>query len=504
MKGHTPKRILVANRGEIALRVIRAIKELGHVPLTVYSRPDATSLHVLSAEGSCCIGEGPSTESYLHIKKIIKAAQELKADAIHPGYGFLSEKSEFAEEVQKANMIFIGPEAKSINMMGDKIKAKETFEKLGLPLVRGTKEGISDEQQALQEAKKIGFPVMIKAAIGGGGRGMRVVQREEDFIENFKRAYSESSKAFLDGRLYVEQYITSPHHVEVQILSDEYGNVRHLFERECSVQRRHQKLVEESPSPFLSERVRGKFLDEATKAIKKLGYVNLGTIEFLMDEKENFYFMEMNTRLQVEHPVTEWVTGIDLVQEQIRIGLGEKISFEQEDVQSRGVSIEFRINAEESEKFLPQAGIVSHVHFPSGHGVRVDSHIYPGWEVSVFYDSLIAKLSVWGRSRDEALRRGKRALEETRIYGIKHNIPFLLSLLENKSFIEGNYTTRLVGEEFNYQKPPFGTDPLRNKKLAALAIHALHKERAKHQYPSSDNSVKDNRSNWKWGKAFRP
>jgi acetyl-CoA carboxylase biotin carboxylase subunit len=470
-----PKRILVANRGEIALRVIRAVREMGHIPLAIYSKADRRSLHVAKSDNAYCVGEGPSVHSYLDIEKVMKAAAEMGADAIHPGYGFLSEKADFAEAVEKAGLVFIGPSSKAISTMGDKVMARKTMTKVGLPLVPGTKDGLTDENEAFTYAKDIGYPMMIKALAGGGGRGMRLVQNEGEFLNLFRRASSEAQKAFGDGRLYLERYVSSPHHIEVQIIADKHGNVCHLFERECSVQRRHQKVIEECPSPFLADETRAKLCDAAVKAVKEIGYVNAGTLEFLVDDKQNFYFMEMNTRLQVEHPVTEWITGVDLVKEQIRVAFGEKLSFKQEDLERRGHAIEFRICAEDPEKFLPQAGLITGVDFPRGIGIRVDSHLYRGYEIPVFYDSMIAKISVWGRDRAEAIARGKAALRDTVMNGVKTNVPLHLQLLEAPKFVEGNYTTRLIGEDFHYVERKVGGE---EAKLAmiAVAVAAFNKE----------------------------
>jgi acetyl-CoA carboxylase biotin carboxylase subunit len=489
VKTTKPRRILVANRGEIACRVIRAIRESGHIPLAIYSTADRTSAHVSKADAAVCVGEGPSIQSYLNIESIMKAAKSLKADAIHPGYGFLSEKEIFAQTVTDAGLVFVGPSPKAIKTMGDKVEARRTMAGLGgLPLVPGTKDGMTDANEAFAMAKEIGFPLMIKALAGGGGRGMRLVMKEDEFLNLFQRAYSEASKAFGDGRLYLERYVSSPHHIEVQVIADTHGNVCHLFERECSVQRRHQKVIEECTSPFLSEATRLKLCEAAVKATREIGYINAGTIEFLMDDKENFYFMEMNTRLQVEHPVSEWVTGIDLVKEQLRVAFGEKLSFSQEQVQRRGHSIEFRINAEDPEKFLPQAGKVTGVQFPAGIGVRVDSHVYRGYDIPVFYDSMIAKISVWGRDRNEAIQRGKAALNDTTLNGIKTNVPLHLQILENPKFLSGNYTTRLIGEDFNYLESIPGEAELRMALIAA-AVSAYSKEY---------KGAKENDENSKW------
>jgi acetyl-CoA carboxylase biotin carboxylase subunit len=483
-----PRRILVANRGEIALRVIRAARELGYVPLAIYSEADRQSLHVSYADEAYCVGTGPSKESYLRIDKVLEAAKAMRADAVHPGYGFLSEKAEFAEAVQKAGLAWVGPPAKAITLMGDKAMARRTMDSIGaLPLVPGTQEGLTDENVAFEAAKKIGFPLMIKALAGGGGRGMRLVMNEGEFLDMFRRASSEAEKAFADGRLYLERYVTSPHHIEVQIIADQHGNVCHLFDRECSVQRRHQKVIEEAVSPFVTEATRKKLCEAAVLACKELGYVNAGTIEFLMDDQQNFYFMEMNTRLQVEHPVTEWVTGRDLVKEQLAVAFGEKLSFRQEEIERNGHAIEFRINAEDPERFLPQAGLVRSLYFPRGIGVRVDSHLVRGYEIPVFYDSMVAKLSVWGRTREEAIVRGKAALRETIVTGVQTNIPFHLQILENERFLSGNYTTRLIGEDFKYRTPELEATELENA-VVATALAAYRKDFRDQRRADDENS----------------
>ncbi len=494
------KRILVANRGEIALRVIRAVREMGDIPLAIYSKADRMSRHVSMADHAVCVGEGPSTQSYLNIDHVIGAAKKMKADAIHPGYGFLSEKADFAKAVADNKMVFVGPSAEIISKMGDKVEARRTMGQVGgLPLVPGSKDGHTDENKAFEIAKEIGYPIMIKALAGGGGRGMRVVEKESEFLNLFRRAYSEAAKAFGDGRLYLERYIGSPHHIEVQVIGDSHGNVCHLFERECSVQRRHQKVIEETPSPFVNEATRQKLLEAAVKACKEIGYVNAGTIEFLMDENQKFYFMEMNTRLQVEHPVTEWVTGRDLVKEQLKVAFGAKLSFTQEQVEKRGHSIEFRINAEDPEKFLPQSGRVTQVTFPKGIGVRVDSHVYRGYDIPVFYDSMIAKISVWAGTRQEAIARGKAALKDTTINGIKTNIPLHIQLLENPKFVAGDYTTKLIGTDFNYKEPEVPESEVRMA-MIATAVSAYTKE-------YKDGRLhEDERSRWKTlgrGEALR-
>jgi len=485
----TPKRILIANRGEIALRVIQACREMGHIPLAIYSKADRLSRHVAKSDAAYCVGEGPSIQSYLNIESVMKAAKELGADAIHPGYGFLSEKSEFAAAVRDAGMVFVGPPAEVIATMGDKVAARRTMTKVGLPLVPGTKDGITDENEAFRLAKDIGYPIMIKALAGGGGRGMRLVEKEADFLNLFRRASSEAQKAFADGRLYLERYVTSPHHIEVQVIADTHGNVCHLFERECSVQRRHQKVIEECPSPFLSAETRQRICEAAVNATREIGYINAGTIEFLVDENQNFYFMEMNTRLQVEHPVTEWITGIDLVKEQLRVAFGEKLSFKQSDITRTGHAMEFRICAEDPEKFLPQAGLITGVNFPRGIGIRVDSHLYRGYEIPVFYDSMIAKISVWARTRQECINRSKAALKDTVLNGVKTNVPLHVQLLENKKFNDGNYTTRLIGEDFHYKERVVESEEAKMA-MVAVAVAAYSKE-------YKGGNIQEGESRWK-------
>ncbi len=484
-----PLKIMVANRGEIAMRVFRAIRELGHIPVAVYSKADRTSLHVGLAEHAMCIGDGPSLQSYLNSDRVLDAARKMKVDCIHPGYGFLSEKADFAKRVAEEGFLLVGPRAEHMASMGDKVMARKTMAQAGLPIVAGTEGGVTEEQEALHFAHQIGYPLMIKALAGGGGRGMRLVEKSEDFLSLFRRAQSEAQQGFNDNRLYLERFVRSPHHIEVQIIADAHGRVCHLLDRECSVQRRHQKILEEAQSPYLSPSAREKLLAAAVDAIKKLGYVNAGTIEFLVDDSQNFYFMEMNTRLQVEHPITEWITGIDIVKEQIRVALGEPLSFSQDDVKPRGHALEMRICAEDPERFLPQSGLVKNVRFPSGMGVRVDSHLYSGYEIPMFYDSMIAKLSVWGRDRTEAIARALAALEETRIGGIKTNIPVHQQLLRNETFLSGNYTTQLVGGAFH-----FSPRALRDKDwqgaLVAAALLAYQRESV------FDNS-KDERSCWR-------
>lgn len=438
------KKILVANRGEIALRVIRACKELGIKTVAVYSTVDENCLHVRFADEHVCIGPAPSKESYLNIPTIISAAEITGADAIHPGYGFLAENSQFAEICAEHGIKFIGPTKEIIDMMGDKATARNTVSKAGVPITPGT-DIISDVQTGLQEAAKIGYPVMIKATAGGGGKGMRIATDATNFEHSFNMARTEAQNAFNNPDVFIEKYIEEPRHIEIQILADEHGNVIHLGERDCSIQRRHQKLIEESPSPFMTPELRQKMGEAAVQAAKAAGYIGAGTIEFLVDKHRNFYFMEMNTRIQVEHPVTEQVTGIDLVSEQIRVAGGEKLQYTQSDVRIKGHAIECRINAENPfMNFIPQPGVITGLHFPGGYGVRIDSHIYEDYEIPSTYDSLIAKLIVFGEDRNKAIARMKRALDEFIVEGVRTTIPFHIQVMCNDDFINGNTTTAFL------------------------------------------------------------
>ncbi len=446
------RRVLIANRGEIALRIIHALKELGIESVVVYSEADEQSLPVMMADYAVRIGPAHPQQSYLNMRNIIAAAEITNADAIHPGYGFLAENPVFAEMCLDHGIKFIGPPPEAIRSMGDKIQAKKLMKEAGVPVVPGSDEPISELSEAIAIAKEIGFPVILKAAAGGGGRGMRLVKEISEFERAFNSAKAEAEAAFGDGRLYVEKYLEKPRHIEVQILGDEYGNIIHLGERECSLQRRHQKIMEEALSPALDEGKRRWLGEVAVKGAKHIGYYSAGTMEFLMDQEGNIYFIEMNTRIQVEHPVTEMVTGIDIVKEMIRIAQGEKLSISQEDVRFHGHSIEARITAEDPERnFSPTAGKIEFLHKPGGPGVRVDSHIYAGYTIPPYYDSMIAKLIVWAESRKEAIRRLRRALEEFYIEGkgIRTTIPFHLRILENEDFLEGRMHTHLIEELLN-------------------------------------------------------
>lgn len=438
-------KILIANRGEIALRIIHTCEEMGIATVAVHSTIDRNALHVKLADESVCIGPPPSNKSYLNIPNIISAALTRGAEAIHPGYGFLAENARFAQICADHQIKFIGPSPQAIIAMGDKSTAKKTMQNAGVPTVPGSKGLITDEQEAARIAAEIGYPVMIKATAGGGGRGMRFVKEECDLSRLLAAAQGEAEAAFGNGGVYIEKFIELPRHIEFQILADNYGNVVHLGERDCSIQRRHQKLLEEAPSPALNPKIRQKMGQAAVKAAKSINYVGAGTVEFLLDKYGNYYFMEMNTRIQVEHPVTEMITGLDLIREQIAIAQGEKLSFRQQDVEIRGHAIECRINAEDPDHdFRPNPGKIIAYLPPGGPGVRMDSFVYPDYVIPPYYDSLIGKLIVWGKDRDTAIKRMKRALRECAITGVPTTINFHRKILENPEFLAGNVYTNFV------------------------------------------------------------
>ncbi|HYG68578.1 MAG TPA: acetyl-CoA carboxylase biotin carboxylase subunit [Anaeromyxobacteraceae bacterium] len=447
------RKVLIANRGEIALRVIRACKELGIATVAVHSTADAESLHVRFADEAICIGPPQSRESYLNVRALLAAADVSGADAIHPGYGFLSENAEFAEMVTNMGLKFIGPRPEMLRLMGNKVKAREAMEKAGLPLLPGARGVLRDGEEAERIAKEIGFPVILKAASGGGGRGMKIVRDASMVKQMFDTASAEALAAFGDGSMYLERYVEQPRHIELQIVADEHGSIIHLGERECSVQRRHQKLIEESPSPAVNAALRREMGEVALEAMRKVGYNNVGTIEFLMDEKGRYYFMEMNTRIQVEHPVTEQVYGLDLLREQIRLAAGEKLERNQAQVVPIAHAIECRVNAEDPVTFAPSPGKITGYHQPGGYGVRVDTMAYEQYKVQPYYDSLVAKLIVTGATRDIALQRMMRALNEYVIEGIKTNIPFHKRVLAHPAFVAGHYDTRLVEQILNPPSP---------------------------------------------------
>lgn len=442
-------KILIANRGEIAVRIIRACKEMNIKTVAVYSEIDKDSLHTRLADEAICIGPAPSNKSYLSFKNIIEAANITGSDSIHPGFGFLSENSQFARICEESNIKFIGPSYKVIELMGNKSNAKELMKKAGVPTVPGSDGSIKGIKDAFEVAKKIGYPVMLKAAAGGGGKGIRIVNNERELESNYNIVKQEAKISFNDDEIYMEKFIENPRHVEIQILADEHGNVIHLGERDCTVQRRHQKVVEETPSTAIDEKLRNKMGEAAIKAAKAAGYTSCGTVEFLVDKHKNFYFMEMNTRIQVEHPITEERTGIDIVKNQIKIAAGEELKIKQKEIEFKGHAIECRINAENPGKnFRPCPGTITGLNLPGGKGIRIDSAIYEGYTIPPTYDSMIAKIIAYGANRNEAISKMKRALEETVIEGIDTNIDFLLEIIKNKNFIRGDYDTSFIESNF--------------------------------------------------------
>lgn len=449
-KLQTPiSKLLIANRGEIALRIMRSAKEMGVKTVAVYSEADRNALHVRYADEAVCIGPAPSNQSYLVGEKIIDACKLTGAEAIHPGYGFLSENASFAQMVADAGLILVGPSPQAMETMGNKLAAKAAALKYNIPMVPGTEEAVQDVNEAKQRAIEVGFPILIKAAAGGGGKGMRIVERAEDFEEQMQLAVSEATSAFGDGAVFIERYVTSPRHIEIQVLGDSHGNIVHLFERECSVQRRHQKVVEEAPSSVLTEEIRQKMGQCAVDVARSVNYTGAGTVEFILDENLDFFFLEMNTRLQVEHPVTELITGIDLVKEQIKIASGEKLSFSQDDLKISGHAIELRVYAEDpANNFLPDIGTLQTYHTPKGNGVRVDDGFERGMEIPIYYDPMIAKLVTYGKDRGEAMERMIRAIEEYDITGIETTLGFGKFVMQHEAFRTGNFDTHFVGKYF--------------------------------------------------------
>jgi len=442
-------KILIANRGEVAVRIIRACKELGIRTVAVYSQPDINSLHVKFADEAICIGSAASANSYLNIPSIISAAEITDVEAIHPGYGFLAEDAHFAEICESCKIKFIGPTPENIRRMGDKMAAKDSAKKAGVPTIPGSKTVIKTKEEALKVAKEMRYPVIVKAAAGGGGKGMRVCHNDVRLISALLTAQREAEAAFGNPNVYIEKYIEKPRHIEIQILGDTHGHIIHLGERDCTIQRRHQKLIEETPSPALDSKSRKKMGEAAVKCAKAIGYVNAGTIEFLFDEDGSFYFMEMNTRIQVEHPITEAVTGIDLIKEQIKIAYGDRISYKQDDIKFNGSAIECRINAEDPDNdFMPSPGKISTLNLPGGYGVRLDTHVYQGYEISPYYDSMIGKLICHGKNRLEAISICKRALDEFLIEPIKTTIPFHKKVMSNPAFLRGKFSTDFVERLF--------------------------------------------------------
>ena len=488
------KKVLVANRGEIALRVMRSCREMGITSVAVFSEADRKAMHVRYADEAYFIGPSPSAESYLVIDKIIDAARKSGADAIHPGYGFLSENAEFADRCKKEGIIFIGPSSYAIKTMGDKITARKTMVEAGVPVVPGSGL-ISDEEDAIKKIKEIGLPVMVKASAGGGGKGMRLVEKDKDILSSIRAAQSEARAAFGDDAIYIEKYIESPHHIEFQILGDKHGNVIHLFERECSVQRRHQKVVEETPSPLMTPEVRKEMGEFAVAAAKAVDYSGAGTIEFIVDDKLNYYFLEMNTRLQVEHPITERVVGVDLVKQQINIANGLELELKQEELVQHGHAIECRIYAEDPENnFMPSPGVIRHITEPLGLGVRHDGYVYEGYEIPIHYDPMISKLVIWAKTREEAIARMKRALYSYKITGVKTSIPFLNRIMETPDFIKGKYNTHFIEKNNKFLMTP-GKHDAKIEDVAIIAAYVDYLDKLENLQTAVH--AKNDKNNWK-------
>lgn len=487
------KKVLIANRGEIAVRIIRACRELGISPVAVYSDVDSKALHVRLSKEAYRLGGSKPGESYLNMDKIIETAKKAKAEAVHPGYGFLAENSEFVKRCQDEGLIFIGPSSESIRVMGNKTEARQKMVKAGVPVIPGTLRPLSGEKDLIESSKKIGFPLLLKAASGGGGKGLRLVKHRKDLLSLFRLAKSESESSFGDSSVYIEKYIQEPHHIEVQILADQFGNVLSLGERECSIQRRYQKVMEETPSPFLDKETRKEMEKVAVDAARAVEYQNAGTVEFVVDANKNFYFLEMNTRLQVEHPITEMVTGIDIVKSQIRIASGKKLEFSQKDIRSRGSSMECRIYAEDPyNDFMPSPGKIRRLRSPSGGlGIRYDNGTYEGYEVPMDYDPLLSKVITWGITRKEAIHRMQRALSEYQVYGIVTIIPFFKRILFHPDFYKGNYNTHFL-EKLEKEVEEFDVDEL-NVALMAAGIKT-YKDSLKFSVSSREKKPV---SNWK-------
>ncbi len=486
------KKILIANRGEIAIRVMRSAREMGIATVAVFSEADRNALHVRYADEAVCIGPAASSQSYLVMERIIEAARQTGADAIHPGYGFLSENAAFADLVKASGIIFIGPSGDSMRKMGSKLAAKATAEAHNIPLVPGTAKALESVEEGMRVAEKIGFPVLIKASAGGGGKGMRIVHAVAEFEEQMRLAVSEATSSFGDGAVFIERYVGSPRHIEIQILGDTHGNVVHLFERECSIQRRHQKVVEEAPSSVLTPQLRAEMGRCAVEVAKACNYVGAGTVEFLLDERLNFYFLEMNTRLQVEHPVTEYITGLDLVKEQIKVARGERLSFRQEDLKILGHAIEIRVYAEDpADNFLPDIGRLSTYRIPQGPGIRVDDAYEEGMDIPIYYDPMIAKLIAYGSDRSEAIERMKRAIEDYHITGVKTTLPFCHFVMRHEAFVSGKFDTHFVK---NHYTPDMlhRAEPDEEMIAALLAVRSIR-----------NNSIPRNSTSGEQGKVSR-
>lgn len=469
------KKILVANRGEIAIRVMKTAQKMGIKTVAVYSVVDRNAPHVRFADEAVCIGEAPSNQSYLRGDKIIEVAKSLGVDGIHPGYGFLSENADFAEAVEKNDLVFIGPKSKAIRVMGSKLAAKEAVKQYNIPMVPGIDEAITDVQKAKEIAKEIGFPILIKASAGGGGKGMRIVEKEKDLESQMNRAISEATSAFGDGSVFIEKYVTSPRHVEIQVMADSHGNILHFFERECSIQRRHQKVVEEAPSSILTPELRAEMGDAAVKVAKACDYLGAGTVEFLMDADHNFYFLEMNTRLQVEHPVSEIIAGVDLVELQINIARGEALQIKQEDLEIHGHALELRVYAEDPlNDFLPSVGTLETYKLPTGEGVRVDNGFEEGMDVPIYYDPMLSKLITYGKNREEAIQLMIKAIEDYHIEGVQTTLPFGKYVCEHEAFRSGNFDTHFVK---NYYSPEALKESTEEEaKIAAIMALKQYKE----------------------------
>ena len=483
------KKILIANRGEIAIRVMRTCKEMGIKTVAVYSEADRNSPHVKYADEAVCIGPPPSNQSYLVGEKIIEVCKQLNVDGIHPGYGFLSENADFAQKVSDANLIFIGPSPEAMNIMGDKLSAKAAAKKYNIPMVPGTDGAIDNVEEAKKTAAKVGFPILIKASAGGGGKGMRIVEKIEDFEEQMKLAVSEATSAFGNGAVFIERYVAGPRHIEIQVLGDTHGNIVYLFERECSVQRRHQKVIEEAPSSVLTPAIREAMGKCAVDVARACNYVGAGTVEFLLDENKNFYFLEMNTRLQVEHPVTEMITGVDLVKEQIEIARGKKISFEQKDLKIKGHSLEVRVYAEDpANNFLPDIGTLQTYRRPQGNGVRVDDGFEEGMSIPIYYDPMIAKLISYGKDRTEAIAKMIRAIDEYEIVGVETTLSFCKYVLQHEAFVSGNFDTHFVKKYFTPEV--LQHESAEEKEVAALlaAFYMANEKKSKSSVISSEQS----------------
>ena len=491
------RKVLVANRGEIAVRIMRSCREMDIASVAIYSEADRKSQHVRYATEAYYIGPSPSNESYLNIDKILEVAIRCGADAIHPGYGFLSENTEFARRVAEAGIKFIGPTPEAILAMGDKVTARKIMMKAGVSVVPGTNENLETDDDLHRVAKDIGYPLMIKASAGGGGKGMRLVRSEKDLVSSYNMAKSEARNAFGNDTVYIEKYIESPHHIEFQVLADEHGNTIHLFERECSVQRRHQKVVEETPSPLMTPELREKMGAQAVAAAQSVNYVGAGTVEFLADDNHNFYFLEMNTRLQVEHPITERVTGVDLVKQQILIADGQELKLRQEDLRQFGHAIECRIYAEDPDNnFMPSPGLIKHITEPLGLGVRTDGYVYEGYEIPIYYDPMISKLIVWAQTREESIQRMKRALFEYKITGVKTSIPFLKRIMDTPDFVSGKYNTHFIANNEDYLMTR--TDCNQEcEDLAMLVAYLDYRDKLSSVNVNSANHGSNEQSSWK-------